>query len=79
MGLNGPFSENAPTPREEQPGPSKEQDTTQSISHQTFKFLSDWELFYLQVWKETRSDWGAPPLSQRTRGLESASFSASAK
>lgn len=24
FGLNGPFSENAPTPREEQPGPAKD-------------------------------------------------------
>jgi hypothetical protein len=24
LGLKGPFSENAPTPREEQPGPSKQ-------------------------------------------------------
>jgi hypothetical protein len=29
LGLNGPFSENAPTPKEEQPGPAHTTHTTQ--------------------------------------------------
>jgi len=38
LGLNGPFSENAPTPREEQPGPSKQHEKKFNFS-QNFKFF----------------------------------------
>lgn len=72
LGLNGPFSEKAPTPKEEQPGPAKKIKQRNLSKSNSIILLNYGKEHY------EREACG-PPLSQRTRGLEAGSISASAK
>ena len=74
LGLKGPFSENAPTPKEEQPGPANKKPDIQNPNRPNVSLRCKEKKKVTLV----REKWG-PPFSQRTSGLEAGSTSASAK